>query len=122
MSGADANRVAPIVESARSENAAADRAVADRAVAESVQRVICTTLDVEARVVRAEARLVEDLGADSIAIVELMMAFEDAFGVIIPDEATEKLRTVADATTYLQLHATRSNVAHQASARPAKGL
>jgi acyl carrier protein len=54
--------------------------------------------------VKPEASFVEDLGADSLDTVELVMAFEEEFGVEIPDEEAEKIRTVGDAIKYLKEH------------------
>jgi acyl carrier protein len=57
---------------------------------------------VEAEKVTPEASFVEDLGADSLDTVELVMAFEEEFGIEIPDEDAEKLQTVGDAIAYIQ--------------------
>jgi len=53
-----------------------------------------------------EAKFIEDLGADSLDIVELVMALEEEFGLDIPDEDAEKMKTVGDAMNYLKAHAT----------------
>ena len=58
-----------------------------------------------AGVVRAESEFVKDLGADSLAIVELVLALEEEFDIDIPDEETEKIRSVQDAIQYIQDHA-----------------
>jgi acyl carrier protein len=55
--------------------------------------------------VTATASFVDDLGADSLDTVELVMAFEEAFGIEIPDEDAEKIATVKDAVEYIQKHA-----------------
>jgi acyl carrier protein len=55
-----------------------------------------------------EAKFIEDLGADSLDIVELVMALEEEFGLDIPDEDADKLRTVGDALNYLKQHAPAS--------------
>jgi acyl carrier protein len=54
--------------------------------------------------VKDEAQFIEDLGADSLAIVELVLAFEEQFEIDIPDEDTEKIGTVGDAIKYIQEH------------------
>jgi acyl carrier protein len=69
-----------------------------------VKEIIVNELGVEEEKVTAEAHFVEDLGADSLDTVELVMAFEEEFGVEIPDEDAEKLQTVGDAIRYLQEH------------------
>ena len=66
-----------------------------------VREIVCQQLDVEADKVRKETSFVEDLGADSLAVVELVLALEEAFDIDIPDEDTEKLRTFNDAVTYI---------------------
>ena len=66
-----------------------------------VKEIIVNELGVEAEKVTAEASFVEDLGADSLDTVELVMAFEEEFGIDIPDEDAEKMRTVGDAISYL---------------------
>lgn len=65
-------------------------------VFEEVKKVICDQLDVEASQVVPEARFVEDLGADSLDTVELVMAFEEAFDFEIPDEQAEQIKSVQD--------------------------
>ncbi len=69
--------------------------------AAKVREIIVNELGVEAEKVTDEASFVEDLGADSLDTVELVMAFEEEFGIDIPDEDAEKLRTVGDAIKYL---------------------
>jgi len=66
-----------------------------------VKEIICEQLSVEESEVTPEASFVESLNADSLDIVELVMAFEEAFNIEIPDEEAEKLRTVGDAIQYL---------------------
>ncbi|HEX9938664.1 MAG TPA: acyl carrier protein, partial [Longimicrobium sp.] len=63
---------------------------------------IINELGVEAEKVTPEASFVEDLGADSLDTVELVMAFEEEFGMEIPDEEAEKLQTVGDAINYIK--------------------
>ena len=67
-----------------------------------VKEIIINELGVEADKVTPEASFVEDLGADSLDTVELVMAFEEEFGIEIPDEDAEQLQTVGDAIKYLQ--------------------
>ena len=70
--------------------------------AERVQKIVVEHLGVEADKVTQDASFIDDLGADSLDIVELVMAFEEEFGVDIPDEDAEKMRTVGDAIAYLR--------------------
>ena len=68
---------------------------------EKVKDIIVEELGVERDKLKAEASFMEDLGADSLDTVELVMAFEKEFDIDIPDEEAEKLRTVGDAMKYL---------------------
>jgi acyl carrier protein len=70
--------------------------------ADKVREIIANELGVEMEKVTDEASFVEDLGADSLDTVELVMAFEEEFGVEIPDEDAELMQTVGDAIRYLQ--------------------
>lgn len=70
-------------------------------VEERVKDIIVEELGVEREKLTAEASFMEDLGADSLDTVELVMAFEKEFDIDIPDEEAEKLRTVGDAMNYL---------------------
>ena len=81
------------------------RCVADVDVLEKVKKIIVEQLGVEEADVAPEASFIEDLGADSLDIVELIMALEEEFGVEIPDEDAEKIVTVKDAIKYIQEHA-----------------
>lgn len=67
-----------------------------------VKEIIVEELGVETDKVTAEASFVDDLGADSLDTVELVMAFEEEFGIDIPDEDAEKMRTVGDAISYIE--------------------
>ena len=67
-----------------------------------VREIIVNELGVELEKVTDDASFVEDLGADSLDTVELVMAFEEEFGVDIPDEDAEQMRTVGDAIAYLR--------------------
>ena len=69
-----------------------------------VKEIIVEQLDVKPEDVTESKTFTEDLGADSLAIVELVLAFEEAFEIDIPDEDTEKIRTVQDAVDYIQQH------------------
>ena len=73
-------------------------------VAEKVKSIIVEQLGVEADEVTPEASFTDDLGADSLDIVELVMAFEEEFGCEIPDDAAEKITTVKDAIAYIESH------------------
>jgi acyl carrier protein len=68
---------------------------------EKVKDIIANELGVEREKLTNEASFIDDLGADSLDIVELVMEFEKEFNIDIPDEEAEKLRTVGDALTYL---------------------
>ncbi len=70
-------------------------------VGEKVKEIIAKQLGVNAAEVVPEASFVEDLGADSLDTVELVMAFEEAFGIEIPDEDAEKIMKVKDAVEYI---------------------
>ena len=70
--------------------------------AERVQKIVVEHLGVESDKVTQEASFIDDLGADSLDIVELVMAFEEEFGVEIPDDAAEKIATVKDAIDYIE--------------------
>ena len=71
------------------------------AVAEKVKSIIVEQLGVDEEEVTSDASFVDDLGADSLDTVELVMAFEEEFGLEIPDEDAESIMTVQDAVNYL---------------------
>jgi len=73
-------------------------------IADKVKEIISQQLDVDLAEVKEAASFIDDLGADSLAIVELVLAFEEQFEIDIPDEDTEKIRTVGDAISYIQEH------------------
>jgi acyl carrier protein len=75
------------------------------AVFEKVKAIIIDQLGVDEAEVTEEARFIEDLGADSLDIVELVMALEEEFGLEIPDEEAEKLLTVGSALNYIKENA-----------------
>jgi acyl carrier protein len=74
------------------------------AVAEKVKKMIVEQLGVNESEVVPEAKFIDDLGADSLDIVELVMALEDEYGIEIPDEDAEKIETVGDAIRYIAEH------------------
>lgn len=74
-----------------------------------VKEIIAKELDVDVKQLMPEAKFIEDLGADSLDIVELVMALEEEFNIEIPDEEADKLKTVGDAMNYLKSHATASS-------------
>jgi acyl carrier protein len=75
------------------------------AVSDKVKSIIVEQLGVDEEEVTPDASFVDDLGADSLDTVELVMAFEEAFDIEIPDEDAEKIRTVSDAVDYIGKHA-----------------
>ena len=74
-------------------------------IAEKVMDIVSQQLDVDKANIKNDAQFIDDLGADSLAIVELVLAFEEQFEIDIPDEDTEKIRTVGDAITYITARA-----------------
>ena len=75
------------------------------AVADKVKSIIVEQLGVDEEEVTADASFVDDLGADSLDTVELVMAFEEEFGIEIPDEDAEKITSVKEAVGYVESHA-----------------
>jgi acyl carrier protein len=73
-------------------------------VADKVKSIIVDQLGVDEDQVTADASFVEDLGADSLDTVELVMAFEEEFGIEIPDEDAEKITRVKEAVDYIEAH------------------
>lgn len=71
-------------------------------VADRVKKIVVEHLGVDTEKVTDNASFIDDLGADSLDTVELVMAFEEEFGVEIPDDAAETILTVGDAITFLQ--------------------
>lgn len=71
-------------------------------IAESVKKIVVEHLGVDAAKVTEKASFIDDLGADSLDTVELVMAFEEEFGVEIPDDAAEKIVTVKDAVDFIE--------------------
>ena len=72
-----------------------------------VKEIIAKQLGVDMEKVTPEASFIDDLGADSLDTVELVMAFEEAFNIEIPDEDAEKIQTVGDAFAYIKSHSTK---------------
>ena len=77
----------------------------EKQIAEKVKQIIVEQLGVDENQVDASASFVDDLGADSLDIVELVMAFEEAFDIDIPDEDAEKIQTVKQAVDYIEAKA-----------------
>lgn len=73
-------------------------------VFERVKKIVVDNLDVEADKVTEPASFIDDLGADSLDLVELVMAFEEEFNIEIPDEVQENIRTVSDAVKHIKEH------------------
>jgi acyl carrier protein len=74
-------------------------------IAARVKKIVVEHLGVEEAKVTPEANFIDDLGADSLDTVELVMAFEEEFGVEIPDDAAEKIQTVANAIEFIEKNA-----------------
>lgn len=74
-------------------------------IAEEVKKIIIEQLSVDGEKVTPEAQFVNDLGADSLDTVELIMALEEKFDVQIPDEKAEKIKTVGEAIEYIEANA-----------------
>ncbi|BAY09545.1 acyl carrier protein [Calothrix sp. NIES-2098] len=75
---------------------------------ERVKKVVAEQLGVEADTIRPQSTFIDDLGADSLDIVELVMAFEEEFDIEIPDEAAEKILSVQEAVDYINSKAAAS--------------
>ena len=73
-------------------------------IAKKVIEIVASQLELEADQIKPESSFTEDLKADSLAVVELVLALEESFGVEIPDEETEKIKTVGDAISYIETH------------------
>jgi acyl carrier protein len=81
--------------------------MADKSIEEKVKDIIVEQLGVNPEQVTPQASFIEDLGADSLDIVELVMAFEEEFSVEVPDEDAEKLQTVGDVIKYIEERANK---------------
>ena len=73
-------------------------------VLERVKKIVLDNLDVDGDKVVESASFIDDLGADSLDLVELVMAFEEEFNIEIPDDVQESIRTVGDAVTHIKAH------------------
>ena len=76
--------------------------MSDNSIEEKVRSIIVDQLGVESDKVTADAKFIEDLGADSLDTVELVMAFEENFDIEVPDEEAEELQSVADVVAYIE--------------------
>ena len=76
--------------------------MSDKSIADRIKDIIVEQLGVNADQINPGAKFIEDLGADSLDIVELIMAREEEFGTEIPDEEAEKLQTVGDVAKYIE--------------------
>ena len=76
--------------------------MSEKSIDQKVKDIIVEQLSVNAEQVTPEAKFIEDLGADSLDIVELVMAFEEEFGIEVPDGDAEKLLTVGDVVKYIE--------------------
>jgi acyl carrier protein len=74
-------------------------------IEKKVKEIITSQLEVSADQLRHDASFIDDLKADSLAVVELVLAFEQEFKITIPEEDTEQIKTVKDAITYIKSHA-----------------
>ena len=72
---------------------------------EKVKKIVCDKLGVDEAKVTEDASFVNDLGADSLDVVEIVMEVEKEFGIAIPDDAATQLTTVGDAVKYIETHA-----------------
>jgi acyl carrier protein len=78
--------------------------MSEKPIEDKVRDIIVDQLGVNAEQVVKDARFIEDLGADSLDTVELVMAFEEEFSIEVPDEEAEKLQTVGDVIAYVEEH------------------
>ncbi len=80
-----------------------------QSIEERLKEIIIKQLDVNNKPVTLESSFINDLGADSLDIVELVMEFEDVFDINIPDEDAEKIQTVGDAVNYIKEHTQKND-------------
>ncbi len=78
-------------------------------LAERLRSIVANQLGVEQTEVVPEARILDDLGADSLDVVELVMALEESFDIVVPDEDVEGLETVSDVEAYVSAKAAAAN-------------
>ncbi len=78
--------------------------MSEKSIEDKVRDIIVDQLGVNAEQVVTDAKFIEDLGADSLDTVELVMAFEEEFSIEVPDEEAEKLQTVGDVVRYVEEH------------------
>ncbi len=71
---------------------------------EKIQKIISEQLGIDSNEIKLESSFIDDLGADSLDIVELIMALETEFDIEIPDEEAEKVKTVGDVVEYIKAH------------------
>ncbi len=71
-------------------------------ILERLKEIVAEQLEIDAETITAETRLNEDLNADSLDVVEMLMALEDEFGVDIPDEEIEKMKTIGDVVSFIE--------------------
>jgi len=95
--------------------------MADKTIEEKVKDIIVEQLGVNPEQVTPQASFIEDLGADSLDIVELVMAFEEEFSVEVPDEDAEKLQNVGDVINYIKERAKTDGGSGGGGAAPASG-
>ncbi len=79
------------------------------AVFEKLREILSDSLDLDPEQITLESSLTEDLGADSLDVVDLVMSIEDEFGVEFPDDAVEQVKTVGDVVDYIEAHADSEN-------------
>ncbi len=79
--------------------------MADASIEEKVKNIIVEQLGVSDEQVKSESKFIEDLGADSLDTVELVMAFEEEFDITVPDEEAEKLTSVGEVVAYIESQA-----------------
>jgi acyl carrier protein len=73
-------------------------------ITNKVIEIVASQLEIEVERIKPESSFTDDLKADSLAVVELVLALEEAFGIEIPDEDTEKIKSVKDAILYIETH------------------